>query len=45
MDSKRSLEKFLEGEGGNEKMEGINESNLILRSMVVFKKKKIKLPI
>lgn len=42
MDSKRSFEVFLEGEGGNEIMEGFNEFDLNLRSMVMFKKKKIK---
>ena len=45
MDSKRSFENFLEGERGNKMMEGFDESNLNLRSIVVFKRKNIKVPI
>ena len=45
MDSKRSFEKFLEGEGGNEMMEGFDEFYLNLKSMMVFKWQNIKLDI
>jgi hypothetical protein len=40
----RFKEKFLEG-GGNENMEGLDEYDLNLRSTMIFKKQKIKLPI
>lgn len=39
MDSKRIFEKFLEEKGGDKKMERFDESNLTLRSIVMFKKK------
>ena len=45
MDSKMSFENYLEGEGGNKMMEGFNEFDLNLRSIVMFKWKTIKLPI
>ena len=45
MDLKRSFKKYLDGEKGNKMMEGFDENNLNLRSMVLFKKKNIKLPI
>ena len=41
MDSKRSFEKYLEV-GGNEMMEGFDESNLPLRLTVMFNWKNIK---
>ena len=40
--SKRSFEKFLEEKGGDKMMEGFDESDQTLRSIVMFKWKKIK---
>lgn len=37
MDSKRSFEKYLEGEGGNKMLEGFDESDLTLISLVMIK--------
>ena len=41
-DSRRTLEKCLGEKKENKKMEGFNESDQTLRSMVMFKQKKIK---
>ena len=41
-DSKTSFEKYLEGKKENEKREGFDEFDLILRSTVILKWQKIK---